>query len=229
MKAKLSILTVLAATTLFSGKVSAQETIVEDVNYNTLEQYIELANANNPRKKIFDAQQEGAKAAIPHAQMEYLSALEASYYYRPNERSAIVVDNPYLVTGFQFGVSVNVGTILQTPFTVKQARAQYKVSQLENEEYTIMLASEVKRRYYDYILALKDLKIKTNAAQNAYTLSEDLRLKFERAEITLEAYNAAQTSVTGAESEKVISEANLLKAKDALEEIIGTTLESVNN
>jgi len=211
----------------FLGSARGQETIVEDINYNQLQQFIALAKQNYPRKKIFDAQEERAKNGVPYAKMGYLGSLDASYIYRPDDKSAINVENPYAITGFQFGVNVNVGTILQTPFTVKQAKAEYRVAQLENQEYDLTLANEVKRRYYDYILALKDLKVKTNGAQDAYSLLQNLRYKFEKAEITHESYSVARTALTESETNKLAAEAALLKAKDTLEEIIGTKLEEV--
>lgn len=226
MKTRTSVFT-LVLVLFFIGSVKGQETIVEDINYNKLQRYIELAKQNYPRKKIFEAQEQQAKNGVPYAQMGYLESLEAAYYYRPNDKAAIDIDNPYAFNGFQFGVTVNVGTILRTPFAVKQAKAQYKVTQLETQEYDITLASEVKRRYYDYILALKDLKVKTNGAQDAYSLLENLRYKFEKAEITHESYSVARTALTEAETNKLAAEATLLKAKDALEEMIGAKLEEV--
>lgn len=206
----------------------AQESIIPDVNYNQLQKYIELAKENFPRKKVFEAQEEGAKAGVPAATMAYLEPFNASYFYRPDDKSTIDVNNPYVFNGFQFGVNVNLGSILQTPYRVKQAKAEYKVAVEQNKEYDLLLANEVKRRYYDYLLALKDLRIKTTGVQNAISIGQELRHKFENAEITHESYSMAVRLLTEAESENLMAESTLLKAKDALEEIIGTSLESAN-
>lgn len=206
--------------------MQAQETIIPDVNYNQLERYIELAKENYPRKKIFEAQEAEAKAGVPAATLAYLDPFNASYFYRPGDKQAINLDNPYVFNGFQFGINVNLGSVLQTPFRVKQAKAQYKVAVEENNEYTLTLTNEVKRRYYDYLLALKDLRVKTTGVQNAISIGEELRYKFENGEITHESYSFAVRLLTEAESGTLLAESALLKAKDALEEIIGTTLDN---
>lgn len=224
MDRKIGVVLCLMLGILFN--IKAQETIIPDVNYNQLERYIELAKENFPRKKVFEAQEEGAKAGVPVASLAYLEAFNASYFYRPNDRSAMDVNNPFIVNGFQFGVNVNLGTLLQTPFRVKQAKEQYKVAVEESNEYTLMLTNEVKRRYYDYLLTLKDLRVKTTGVQNAISIGEELRYKFENGEINHESYSFAVRMLTEAESGNLLAESALLKAKDALEEIIGTTLEN---
>lgn len=211
------------------ANLKAQESIIEDINYVQLEKFIELAKQNYPRKKIFEAAEEKAKDGVPFAKVSYLDIFNASYFYRPDGKSAIDVVNPYVINGFQFGVHLNVGTFLQKPYEVKQAKADYKLARYEAEEYDILLSNEVKKRYYDYVLQQRKLKIKTQAEQDANSLLQDLRFKFEKAEVTHEAYSEARTGVTEAETDKVEAEADFLKARDALEDIIGVKLSEIDN
>ena len=125
-------------------------------------------------------------------------------------------------------MSVNLGNFLQKPFEVKKAKAELKVAQLEEKEYASVLANEVKTRYYNYIYQLNELKLKTQSAQDNKTVSDDLRYKFEKGEITLQGYNEARISLSGSNSEKIQAELEFLKAKDALEQIIGKKLEEIN-
>ncbi|MDX3915425.1 MULTISPECIES: TolC family protein [Olivibacter] len=208
--------------------LSAQESIIEDVNYAQLERFIELAKEHYPRKKMFEAAEEKAKAGVPAAKVSYLDILNASYFYRPEGKSAIDVVNPYIINGFQFGATLNVGNFLQKPHEVKQAKADYKLAQYESKEYDILLSNEVKKRYYDYILQQRKLKIKTQAEQDANSLMEDLRFKFEKAEITHDVYSEARAALTTAETDKVEAEADFLKSRDALEDIIGMKLTEIN-
>ncbi|WP_345229928.1 TolC family protein [Olivibacter ginsenosidimutans] len=211
---------------VFTG-AKAQESIIQDVNYNQLQQFIELAKTNYPRKKIYEAQEGKAKSGVPSAQVSLLEPLNASYIYRPEDKSAIDVNNPYLYNGFQFGVNLNLGTFLQKPFQIKQAKADYEIAKLENQEYNMMLATEVKSRYYEYIRAKSELKIKTQASQDTKSLYDDLKTKFERGQITHESYSMARNTYAEANSAKIEAEVNFLKAKDTLEEIIGVKLESL--
>lgn len=226
MKSKITIIFFLL-TGAFMREVNAQESIIQDINYSQLQQFIELAKVNYPRKKIFEAQEKRAKSGVPLAQVSMLDILNASYIYRPEDKSAIDVNNPYLYNGFQFGVNLNVGNFLQKPFQIKQAKAEYEVAKLENQEYNMVLATEVKNRYYEYIRQMSELKIKTQASQDTKSLYDDLKAKFERGQIPHESYSTARNTFAEANSAKIEAEVNFLKAKDAMEEIIGVKLDSL--
>lgn len=205
-----------------------QQSIVSQINYNQLEKYIQAAKDNYPRRQIMALNTEVVAADVPAAKMSLLDIFNASYIYRPDNAVAINNINPYVVNGFQFGVNVSIGNFLQKPFLIKKAQSELKIARLEQQEYDVILANEVKSRYYAYILQLNELKLRTQAAQDNKTVADDLRYKFEKGEITLQAYNSSRISATGADSSRIQSEIDFLKAKDALEEIIGAKLESVN-
>lgn len=210
-----------------STKTSAQESMIGDVNYPLLEKYIQSAKENYPRKKIFEGNVERAKSTLSAANISYLDILNASYYYRPGNQTAIDVANPYNVNGFQFGATLNLGQFLQKPAMAKKAKTELKIAQLENEEYDSLLATEVKRRYYNYIRLLNDLKIKTQNVQDNISAVEDLKNKFEKGTAQLEAYNYARSKAADASSSKIQAEADYLLAKDSLEEIIGKKLTEI--
>ena len=54
-----------------------------------------------------------------------------------------------------------------------------------------------------------------------------MRYKFEKGEITLQAYNSSRISASGADSSRIQAEIEFLKAKNALEDIIGKKLDQV--
>ncbi len=205
----------------------SQESVISEINYAKLEQYIALAKQNYPRKKIFDANEAKAKSGVPLAKVSYLDPLTASYIYRPDNKSSVNALNPYQINGFQFTASLNLGTFIQKPFQVKQAKADYEIAQLENKEYDGMLVNEVKSRYYTYIQQSNDLKVKTQAAQDGKALLDDLRVRFERGEVELDVYNGAKNALSESLSGKMETEVNFLKARDSLEEIIGMPLDAV--
>ena len=148
----------------------------------------------------------------------------ASYYYRPNERASINPANPYTVNGFQFGIIVSLGTLVGTPFRIKQAKLDYKIAQQESIDYEKVLTLEVKNRYYNYILQLKELKLVTQIAQDSKGIADDIGLRFERGEIELDGYNISKSAFNSANSAKIRNEVSFLIARDQLEDIIGRKL-----
>lgn len=215
-----------------SFKVYAQESMMSEINYNLLDKYIQSAKDHYTRHKIFDLRTKNAKVNIPMNIVSYLDLFTASYFYRPDGNTVItspgsVVGNPYFVNGWQFGVSVNVGTYLQKPFMVKKARYDYQIAQLEEQEYDTELTMEVKRRYYDYVQQISQLKIVTKGEQDSRGYAESMRSKFEKGEATLDAYNQSRASESTANSGKLAAEVAYLKAKDSLEEIVGVKLSDI--
>ncbi|PTT03011.1 hypothetical protein DBR11_03480, partial [Pedobacter sp. HMWF019] len=164
MKQKFKI--ALIFLTFFGYGSYAQESMIDDINYATLDKYIQAAKINFPRKKIFDTNVERAKTGVTAANLSYLDFLTASYYYRPDNKTAIDQTNPYSVNGFQFGATINIGVFLQKPSMTKKAKAELKIAKLEDQEYETTLTNEVKKRYYTYLRLLKDLKIKTQNCQD---------------------------------------------------------------
>lgn len=217
----------LAALMLLSVNSYAQETIIPDIKYADLEKYIDLAKQNYPRKKMFETRTEGIKTAVTIASLSYLDMFNGSYFYRPQGKTAIDPLNPYVVNGFQFGINVSLGDLLTKPFNIKKAKSDYKIAQLEEQEYNTQLTIEVKKRYYDYIQSINLLKLNAQMASDNKGVAESLRGKFEKGEITLDTYNQSRIMQFSSIQAKITAEATFLKAKDSLEEIIGMKLTDV--
>jgi len=217
----------LAFFMFLSVSAYSQETIIPEIKYADLERYIELAKQNYPRKKIFDLQKEGAQTAVPIATLSYLDIFNGSYFYRPQDRAVLDPINPYNVNGFQFGVNLNLGTFLQKPFTIKKAKADAKIADLQAQEYNLAIAVEVKKRYYDYIQTITLLKLNTQMAQENKGVAESLRNRFEKSEITIDTYNQSRINQFNSYQGKIQAESTFLKAKDSLEEMIGMKLSDV--
>lgn len=223
IKRPLLIITLMSVL-LSSITVSAQESVIEDINYTQLEQFIVMAKENYPRNKVMALMEKKAKDVPTMEALTYLNMFNASYYYRPNERASINPDNPYTVNGFQFGISTSLGTLVGTPYRIKQAKIDYKIAQLEGQDYEKILTLEVKTRYYNYILQLKELKLVTQIAQDSKGIADDIAIRFERGEIELDGYNTSKSAFNSANSAKVRTEVSFLLARDQLEDIIGKKL-----
>ncbi len=230
---KLLLIAFLLCSTLTS-KLLAQERILGEINYGLLEQYILLAQERYLPKQIMDTQAESIKTNIAINTVSYLDIFNASYIYRPNDQGTAIVSpglnaNPYLVNGFQFGVNVNVGSFLQKPFQVKRAKLDYKVAKLKAQDYNNILEVEVKTRYYNYIQKVAQLKLSAQNLQDISLISDGIKRKFEKTEVSIEAYDQSRVNLTNARMDQLAVEVDLQKAKDALEQIIGVKLSEVSS
>lgn len=227
MKTKLLFVFILFC----SIAVNAQESIIGTVDNSLLEKYIELAKQNYPRKKIIEAREIQAKSTLTESQLSYLDMINANYYWSPKRRDdgvGGVAENGQLVQrGFLAGVSLNLGSIISRPSRVKAAKANYLAAQAETHEYYTNLVTEVKTRYYDYLLTKKQLELNNLASQNSKTIFADVRLKFEKGQISVDQYTVAKSAADQAEAATLASEVAYLKAKNALEDLIGAKLENV--
>src|SRR5690606_15002975 len=132
---------------LFSTNVAAQESIFDDINLNVLEQLIELAKQNYPERQIYKQQENVSDLEVKASKWAYLDFVNVNFFYRPQDRSTINPENPYIVSGGQVGVSCNPGNYLQKPFQVKRAKAEREIAKLESEAFDPALANQVKGAY----------------------------------------------------------------------------------
>ncbi len=214
---------------IFSIKPSsAQETqtsLLDEVSYVYVEKLIAVAKENYPRLKSHNSKIKIAESAVTSAKVGWLSPLSLSYVYSP--ANTLNISNPTFFSGYQIGFSFSLGSILQTPSTIKQAKEEYKIAKYDLEEYLLTLSTEVKTRYFNYLSALKGVKISSQASSNAQNLLTMVKYKYEKGEATFEDYNNAVTQYTTNSKSKAESEVALLTAKVALEELLGIRLEEV--
>lgn len=223
---------ILLLVCLFSLKTSAQESIIADVNYQTLEKYIQAAKEYYPQRKIQEAQTDIAKIGVTTATLSYLDIFNASYFYRPGDKTAISIPgspnaNPYVFNGVQIGVGLNLGGFLQKPFLVKRAKSEYKVAKLQQEDYDVTLALDVKRKYYLYIQSLSELKIRTQTAQESRVVADNAAKRFSKGEISLDEYNNSRKLLADANTLQISTEVIFLTSKDELEAIIGKKITDI--
>jgi len=229
MKMKKAILVLILISAILAPSVKAQETVMDEINYNQLEKFIQMAKDYYPQRKILAEQESQAKNSLTMSSLSYLDLFSASYFYRPENKQALNPENPYITNGVQFSVNMNLGSYLQKPFQSKNAKANLEIAKLEKQIYDTQLEKEVKNRYYNYVLQLKELKLKTIAAQDVSSNVQDITNRFERGEITLEEYNSGRAALSEVGSTKIQTEVSYLRAKDDLEEIIGTKLADAIN
>jgi len=204
----------------------AQESVLDEINYVLLDSLIAKAKVNYPRNKILANQTQIAKNNISRANVSWLDAFNFNYIYGNSQ--VFNLQNPSSLTnGYQTGVNLNLGLLLDKPYRVKNAKSEHKIAQLAESEYTLLLVNEVKKRYFLYTQHLSLLKVKTRASQDANAAAQDLRHKYEKGEVLFETYNNALQALSSSFQSKIESESELFMAKAALEELIGQPLEEI--
>jgi outer membrane protein TolC len=212
----------------------SQESMMSDVDDAFLNKCVNLAMVNYPKRKVGDATVEKSKAQIAAATMSLFDILNAGYFYSPQRNQGLIYipggsggTNNVVLSGFQFGVTVNLGNFLAKPANIKAAKADYKIAQAQNDDYKIELRNIVKSNYYDFIAAKKQLEIKSLAAKDFKSILTNAQSQFQNGTITLDIYTAAKSSSVSADVEVLEAEVAYLKSKNILESVIGTSIENV--
>lgn len=206
------------------SNLKAQEVITDEINYNVMEKLIQLAKDYHPQRKAIQEQENIAKNNVTIANLSYLDVVNANYFWRPDGRETINPENPYVTNGIQFGINFNPSSLFSKPFQVKSAKSNHKIMQYQKQLYEVELENQVKSLYYNYVLKLKEFKLKTMAVQTAKGSFLDISNSYQRGEISSDDYNAARDMIFSSDYSKLESEIAYLSARDDLEGIIGIKL-----
>lgn len=224
---KLNKYILLAASILILSGTEArsQESMTTGLSYEYIERLIKAAETNYPDMLVKEQQVIIAKNGIRKTEFSYLDPFTFSYYYRPTQ--AIDVNNPNLFNGYQIGLNINIGDLIQKPFANKEAKAQYKIAQLQQNSYKLNLAAEVKKRYFKYLEQLSQLKLRSKSYADAESLVKQLRYKFEKSETGFDDLTRALLLSSEQNQFLIAAEGGTFAAKAALEEILGDKLENI--
>lgn len=206
-------------------EVRAQQTIIPDISYLFLEKLIATAKQNYPKIKQFEISKEIAEINIKREKLNWLDPIAVSYVSIPNKTINFI--DPQFFSGYQFGINVNVGTFMQKPLNIKRTKADLRFMVEESKEYALSLESEVKIRYFTYIQQLNNVKLFTSSMQDAEGLLNDLKVRYERGEVTFGIYSEGLISFSNISKSKIESEAAFLISKARLEELIITKIEDI--
>src|SRR5687768_1037803 len=111
---------------IFQSRASmAQDSMMPEISYVFLEKLISTAKDNYPRINAHKARVEIAQANISKQQVSWLDAFSFTYMYNPER--AVNLLNPFVYNGYQGGVSLNLGNLVQKPSNVKQAKLEKKI------------------------------------------------------------------------------------------------------
>ena len=200
----------------------AQQSLIDEVDNTLLDTLIAHAKRNYPRVKIFEARTNTSKANLKRQKLGWFDALTFSYVLQPSNGVAVNATNPVFLNGYQFGLFANVGSLLQRPAVIKQAKEEIKVFEYEALEYDKNLVAEVKKRYYDYLQQFVLLRLVARTVIDGQALLESVRIRYEKSELSFDEYTKVVISTNGNIQTKLETETSMLTAISSIEEMIGT-------
>jgi outer membrane protein TolC len=203
----------------------AQETLSREISYEYLDKLIAACKANYPRTKAFQDRVEMAEHGIKRAKLSYFDIFSLGYIYSPANQNNTL--SPSFFGGYQFGFFANVGSILQKPSLIKQAKGEHSVAKHELDAFELNMEAEVRKRYFTYIQKMAIMRIKSNALLDVETALSHIKHKFEKGEETLENYNRALLMQADHTQSIMEAEGDALIAKSSLEEVVGQKLENI--
>lgn len=220
---------------MLQKSASAQQSMLPDISPAYLDKLIAIAKQNYPAVKANQAKIEEAQANVTRMGISYLDVFSISYVYQPqgffgintNGNANSSSGNYGYFNGVQAGVTLNLGSFFEKPAQVKAAKKELAIANDAQAEYLLTLTSNVKKRYYTYVQLIANLKLLTQASNDAQEIFTSEKHRFEKGEVTFEEYNRAQLSLTTSAQEKILAESNLLIAKADLEELLGEKLEDI--
>jgi len=213
----------------FFSKVNAQETMMNEISVPYLEKLIQTAKQNYPRHKIYTRQIGIAENNLNKIKLSWFDGLGIYYIYLPPSSAGGTIPPTSKNTSspFQFGFSLNFGSLFQKPALINASKGERDVAILEKQEYELSIEADVKERYYKYIQQIILLKQRTQLSLEAQTMSNSLRSKFERGLETFDNLSKAQIFYNQQNQDKINTETEMLIAKAHLEELLNKKLEEL--
>ena len=225
----IALLALLFIVNISFAQESIPESIIPSISEAYIDKLVASAKEHYPKAKTFEDRINIAHYNVQKAKLDWFNILNFNYIYAPASSSGTVATTTGLTysNGAQFGVGASIGTILQKPGLVRVAKQEYDIAKLNQEEYFLNITAIVKQRYYLYVQQLSTLNWKTKTMESADQIAKESKYKFEKGEITFDAYNTTYSAYSTSVQAKMDAEVAYLIAKSNLEEIIGVKLEEI--
>ncbi len=192
----LLLVTVCLNTVIQQAK--AEESKIPDISYLFLEKLLATGKENYPVIKQNKLKEEIVELQVRHKQLDCLTPVNVSCISQPNNTLNFI--DPRFFTGYQLGLSVNIGDSLQKHNNVKTTKKNLEVSKQLTAQFDNNLEMEVKNRYVTYIQQLNNVKLYIKSLQDAQSLLTDLIVRYERGEVTFQNYGKGLISFSTSRS-----------------------------
>jgi len=232
---KINLLFVVLILVMAAKEVRAQQTIITDISEDYINRLIAHAEANYPLVKSNEARIAIAQENIGKAKVAYFNSFTFSYIYQPQGINTLSGagsstsngSNYSYFNGIQAGIFFNLGSFLEKPYAVKEARQELEIANNDQNQYYLTISSQVKKRYYTYLQDIATLKLAAQACIDNENIANDMKHKFQKGEETFDNYTKSQGTLNTSYQAKIQAETALLIAKSDLEELLGDKLENI--
>ena len=190
-----------------------------------LSKLIDIAKNNYAIVKINQKKIDLANINIQKANVSWFDIFSVTLNYSPTGGSTSL--NQPTLSGFQIGLFINIGNILQKPYLIKTSKEELEIAKLGKQEAITILEGEVKARYIKFVQTSVLLRVESKIAIESESVVKEAKYKFEKGEVTFETFTRALIYESDGRKKVIDSEANLLIAKASLETIIGKKLSDI--
>ena len=204
----------------------AQESLAKDISYEYLDRLLAVCKKNYPKIKMFEDRVGVAEYGIKKAKLSYFDIFSAGYLYSPNSNTGTAGTASFL-GGYQLGFFANVGSLLQKPSVIKQAKGEFAAAQHDKEAFDLSIEAEVKKRYFTYIQKVAVLRIRSGAILDVENMLTIIKHRFEKGEESRDNYNTVLILQSDHVQNIINAEGDVLNAKSNLEELLGQKLEDI--
>jgi len=220
----------------FVSTLSAQLVDLDTLVYpittkgQTFENYlVSLAWENNPRYKIHAANQFIANKEVQLANRAW--ADDWNILLNLNENNLTSDNNPGMPVvnannfpRYNFGLTLNLGSLITRGLEVDIAEQQLEIEQLNASQDKLEIRSEVYLAYAEYNQTIKVLKIVTKQEQNTKDILDLMKTRFSSGSIDYDKFNAAQNEYNRSLESLITQEEKVNAARLQLEALIGIPL-----
>lgn len=213
-----------------AGQVGNYDDLVPppDVRPRTFEDYlVQLAWENNPQRKVAGQEVAVAKSQVKATKKSWMEPIGANLGFNSVRDTISFSGNRYLAPGYNYGISLSLGSMFTNKSKVNLANEKVKVEELKMDELKLAIRTEVLQRYQKYLLSIEVLKARQKAEEDAHSKFTLISELFEKNKADFEEYNEASISYQEALEKRLTSQTDISLTKYELEEILGMKWDSL--
>lgn len=192
---------------------------------NLEEVLVQVAWINNPRYDALESQKHIEREKVKIAKLSWTEGIAANFNL--NQGNVQPTNDNIFFPMYNFSATFNLGSILKTPYEVRNAKERERIAEYEINQAKHQLRAEVLSRYRKYEAAIEVLKIRTKASEDLNTSYVLVKKSFEQGNTTLKTYIEATNAYNQSLEQKLVAESNVSLTLIALEEVIGVPLDEV--
>lgn len=220
-----ALLSASAQVTDFNKIVPSEET-----RPKTFEDYlVQLAWKNSPQTKILGSEQKITELEVDLTKREWMKNLQVQWNLNEISLSNIIYDfdDPLFVALPIWNVTAtaDLNTVFNRKKRIQASKQKVEIAKESANLMKMQVRADVLKRYYDHLLAIDILKVRTEAEQDASENNILLKELFKEDKVEYEDLNRASLAYTNAKEARINAEMDIRLTKIALEELIGVSYE----